>query len=40
MPQTNVSIRLRVEGKVEIKRAFKEVGKSEQTAFGMVEKVI
>jgi hypothetical protein len=37
MSATNISIRLGVEGKAEIKRAFEEVGKSGQAAFGSVE---
>ena len=37
MSATNVSIRLGVEGKAEIKRAFEEVGQSGQSAFGSVD---
>ena len=33
MSATNVSIRLGIEGKAEIKRAFEEVGQSGQAAF-------
>jgi hypothetical protein len=40
MSATNVSIRLGVEGKAEIKRAFEEVGQSGQAAFGSVEKAL
>ena len=40
MSATNVSIRLGVEGKAEIKRAFEEVGHSGQSAFGSVEKAM
>lgn len=40
MSATNVSIRLGVEGKAEIKRAFEEVGQSGQAAFGSVEKAM
>jgi hypothetical protein len=40
MSATNVSIRLGVEGKAEIKRAFEEVGQSGQLAFGSVEKAM
>ena len=40
MSATNVSIRLGVEGKAEIKRAFEEVGQSGQSAFGSVEKAM
>lgn len=40
MSATNVSIRLGVEGKAEINRAFEEVGQSGQAAFGSVEKVM
>ena len=40
MSATNVSIRLGVEGKAEIKRAFEEVGQSGQSAFGSVEKAV
>lgn len=40
MSATNVSIRLGVEGKAEIKRAFEEVGQSGKAAFGSVEKTM
>jgi hypothetical protein len=40
MSATNVSIRLGVEGKAEIKRAFEEVGQSAQAAFNSVEKAL
>ena len=40
MSATTVSIRLGVEGKAEIKRAFQEVGQAGETAFGAVEKAM
>lgn len=40
MSATTVSIRLGVEGKAEIKRAFAEVGQAGEAAFGTVEKAI
>lgn len=40
MSATNISIRLGVEGKAEIKRAFEEVGQSGQAAFSSVEKAL
>ena len=40
MSATNVAIRLGVEGKAEIKRAFEEVGQSGQAAIGSVEKAM
>lgn len=40
MSATSVSIRLGVEGKAEIKRAFAEVGQAGEAAFGSVEKAM
>ena len=40
MAATNVSIRLGLEGKAEVRRAFEEVGQAGQAALGTVEKAL
>ena len=40
MSATQVSIRLGVEGKAEVKRAFEEVGQSGTQAFGQVDRAL